>query len=41
VQTLMKFLYLDPRTMNYLNNWTRGSKLVTAGYFFWNSGNSI
>ena len=39
--TLMKFLHLDPRTANYLNDWTGSSKLVVAGHFFWNSGNSM
>jgi len=39
--TLMKFLHLDPRTTNYLTKWAQGSKLVVAGHFFWNSGNSM
>jgi hypothetical protein len=39
--TLMKFLHSDPRTAEHLGVWTRDSKLIIAGHFFWNSGNSI
>lgn len=39
--TLMKFLHLDPRAANYLSKWAQSSKLVIAGHFFWNSGNSM
>ena len=36
--TLMKYLYRDPRTMKYLKTWVGGSPLLTAGFYFWNSG---
>jgi len=36
--TLMKYLYHDPRTMEYLKTWVGGSPLLTAGFYFWNSG---
>jgi hypothetical protein len=39
--TLMKFLHSDPRTKEHLKVWTRASRLVVAGHFFWNSGGSI
>ena len=39
--TLMKFLHLDPRTEEHLRVWVRESRLLIAGHFFWNSGNSV
>jgi hypothetical protein len=36
--TLMKYLYNDHRTLAYLRQWSKGCWLVTAGFFFWNSG---
>jgi hypothetical protein len=39
--TLMKFLHSDPRTEEHLRVWAQDSRLVIAGHFFWNSGNSI
>jgi hypothetical protein len=36
--TLMKYLYNDPRTRKHLSRWSGSSTLVTAGFFFWNSG---
>jgi len=39
--TLMKFLHSDPRTNRCLDVWAGDSKLVIAGFFFWNSGSSI
>lgn len=39
--TLMKFLHSDPRTEEHLRVWAQDSRLIIAGHFFWNSGNSI
>jgi hypothetical protein len=39
--TIMKFLHSDPRTESHLQEWAQNSKLVIAGHFFWNSGNSM
>jgi hypothetical protein len=39
--TLMKFVYLDPRTKFHLEEWARNnsaSELVMADFFFWQSG---
>jgi hypothetical protein len=36
--TLMKFLNDDPRTLQYLNLWANKHRLITAGFYFWNSG---
>ena len=36
--TLMKYLHGDKRTMDHLKNWAAGVPLVTAAFFFWNSG---
>lgn len=36
--TLMKYLYNDRRTLSHLQNWSGSFPLVTAGFFFWNSG---
>jgi 6-pyruvoyl-tetrahydropterin synthase len=39
--TLMKFLHNDPRTTEHLQSWAGDLDLVTAGFFFWNSGTSM
>ena len=39
--TLMKYLYRDKRTMDHLKNWAAGVPLVTAAFFFWNSGTQM
>ncbi|KAK5194316.1 hypothetical protein LTR92_005558 [Exophiala xenobiotica] len=39
--TLMKFIYLDPRTKFHLEKWahnTSASELIMADFFFWKSG---
>lgn len=36
--TLMKYIHGDKRTMDHLKTWTAGVPLVTAAFFFWNSG---
>lgn len=39
--TLMKFLYYDHRTMALAKQWSEPYDLVTAGFFFWNSGTNM
>jgi len=39
--TLMKFLSGDERTKEAALEWSGESELVTAGFFFWNSGTEI
>lgn len=39
--TLMKFLYNDPRTSEHLRSWASPLPLVTAAFFFWNSGSEM
>ena len=39
--TLMKFLYNDPRTVTYAQNWSKDRTLLLAGFFFWISGTSM
>jgi hypothetical protein len=39
--TLMKYLYSKPQTFQHLNNWKKELPLVTASFFFWNSGTSM
>jgi hypothetical protein len=39
--TLMKHLYADPRTLSFLKNWAPNVQLLTAAFFFWNSGTKI
>jgi len=39
--TLMKYLYKDARTIALLENWASPSKLITAAFFFWNSGSNM
>ncbi len=36
--TLMKYLYNEPRTLKHSWTWSGSLPLVTAGFFFWNSG---
>ncbi|KAI4666946.1 uncharacterized protein J4E88_010367 [Alternaria novae-zelandiae] len=36
--TLMKFVSENPRTLEYLQEWTGTTKLCTASYYFWNQG---
>ncbi|KAF8847365.1 hypothetical protein BDZ45DRAFT_637097, partial [Acephala macrosclerotiorum] len=36
--TLMKYIFNDPRTMERIRDWTGDVPLITAGFFFWNSG---
>jgi hypothetical protein len=37
----MKYLYSKPQTFQHLNNWKKELRLVTASFFFWNSGTSM
>ncbi|EHK42170.1 hypothetical protein TRIATDRAFT_146839, partial [Trichoderma atroviride IMI 206040] len=39
--TLMKLLFNDARTRGHLKQWISGLPLVTAGFFFWNSGTAM
>ncbi|TAQ86208.1 hypothetical protein B7494_g5468 [Chlorociboria aeruginascens] len=39
--TLMKFLSQDPRTRNGLSVWAGNLPLVTAHFYFWNSGTQV
>ena len=42
--TLMKYICKDPRTFTYLTTWAStspSSRLVTAAFYFWNSGIQI
>jgi hypothetical protein len=39
--TLMKYLCRDTRTFSLLNSWSSQHSLVTAAFFFWNSGTSM
>lgn len=39
--TLIKYVAQDLRTLEYLKRWVSGGTLVTASYFFWNSGTSM
>lgn len=39
--TLMKYLYNHPQTARHVRIWAKGSYLLTAGFFFWNSGSYI
>lgn len=36
--TLMKYLYDNSLTQGLLQQWSKGHQLVTAAFFFWNSG---
>ena len=37
----MRYLHEDKRTLEHLHVWASGAELVTAAYFFWNSGKSL
>ena len=39
--TLMKMIYNDVRTKALLSKWCEGKPLVTAAFFFWNSGSKL
>ena len=39
--TLMKFLEDDPDTQGYLKRWAKDMALISASYFFWNSGDEL
>ena len=39
--TLMKYIYQDLRTKQHLKAWAGDLPLITAGYFFWNSGTRL
>jgi AraC-like DNA-binding protein len=39
--TLMKMIYHDARTEALLSEWCQGKPLVTAAFFFWNSGSKL
>ncbi|CZR50367.1 uncharacterized protein PAC_00239 [Phialocephala subalpina] len=39
--TLMKYLQRDKRTLDYLKPWINGRSIITAGFFFWNSGTAM
>ncbi|KAF2005271.1 hypothetical protein P154DRAFT_377624, partial [Amniculicola lignicola CBS 123094] len=39
--TLMKYVYHDERTEQGLGYWANQTKVVKAGFFFWNSGSAM
>ena len=39
--TLIKYIAKDERTLKNLKGWTPGGTIITASYFFWNSGTSM
>ncbi|KAH7371108.1 hypothetical protein BKA66DRAFT_424530 [Pyrenochaeta sp. MPI-SDFR-AT-0127] len=39
--TLLKFIYNDPHTAQYLTKWAGGKKLIKCAFYFWNSGTEI
>jgi len=39
--TLMKYIINNPQTFASLRAWSSGTPLVTAGFFFWNSGSKM
>lgn len=39
--TLMKHLYLEPRTRQELHKWAGSDPLVLAGFFFWRTGTDM
>ncbi|KAF2734654.1 hypothetical protein EJ04DRAFT_564072 [Polyplosphaeria fusca] len=39
--TLMKHVYDDERTLEYLTRWSKENFLLTAGFFFWNAGREV
>lgn len=36
--TLTKYLFNDPRTQRIAASWSANTELISAGFFFWNSG---
>ena len=39
--TLMKYVYSNYRTLDHLESWAADVPLVTAAFFFWNSGTDL
>jgi hypothetical protein len=39
--TLIKYVVQDQRTLEYLKRWAPDGTIVTASYFFWNSGTNM
>ncbi|KAH6884430.1 hypothetical protein B0T10DRAFT_608780 [Thelonectria olida] len=39
--TLMRMLLCDPYTDELLHQWCKGDSLITAAFFFWNSGSKL
>ncbi|KAM5362285.1 hypothetical protein ACJZ2D_012640 [Fusarium nematophilum] len=39
--TLMKMIHDEKRTTDALDEWANGSRLITAGFYFWNSGEEV
>ncbi|KAF2260634.1 hypothetical protein CC78DRAFT_555500 [Lojkania enalia] len=39
--TLMKHIFDDERTRQHLKVWSKGRRLLSGGFFFWNSGTEI
>jgi hypothetical protein len=39
--TLMKYLFDDNHTLDAVSVWSGGNELITAGFFFWNSGTAM
>ena len=39
--TLMKYIYSNPKTTQFLNIWRGGSVLLKAGFFFWAAGTTM
>jgi hypothetical protein len=39
--TLMKYLFNDARSPRYASDWNKSAELVSAGFFFWNSGTAL
>jgi hypothetical protein len=37
----MKYLYNEPHTRQFLQSWVQKKPLITAGFFFWNSGTDM
>ncbi|RYP43877.1 hypothetical protein DL768_009604 [Monosporascus sp. mg162] len=39
--TLMRMLLYNPCTEKFLHQWSKGDSLITAAFFFWNSGSKL
>jgi hypothetical protein len=39
--TLMKYMYTEPRTRQHATYWSGNAELITAGFYFWNSGTEL